>query len=116
MCRFISGDSIIGNFVIESLEKDNFRIEFEKLYNFDRQLSVKLAEYDYYTNFDIIKVIEFKENYPFLIESSDDKCFYIKKNIEDKNQFYSILVRYFRLGMPKIVINEMKIVSQDFLG
>lgn len=42
MCKFISSDSIIGNFVIESLEKNNYKIEFEKLYDFDEQLSRSL--------------------------------------------------------------------------
>ena len=116
MCKFISSDSIIGNFVIESLEKNDFRIELEKLYEFDEQLSKKLVEYNYYTNFDLVKVADFTESYPFLVESLDNECFHIVKDIQNKDNFHSLLIRYFRLGMPKIVINEMKIISQTILG
>ncbi len=116
MCKFISSDSIIGNFVIESLEKDDFSIELEKLYKFDDQLSRKLVEHNYYTNFDLVKVNDFKENYPFFIESLDSECLHIVNDINNRDKFQSLLIRYFRMGMPKFVINEMKIISQMILG
>ncbi len=112
MCKIISSDLIIGNFVIESLEKDDFKIEFEKLYDFDDKLSSNLEKYNYYTNFDLSNVIEFKQNYSFLIESYDDECFNVVKDIEN---FQSLLIRYFRLGIPKFVIDEMKRVSKSIL-
>lgn len=115
MCKFISSDSIIGNFVIESLERNNYKIEFEKLYNFDEQLSRNLKAYDYYTKFDLVKVFDFKEQYPFLIESLENECFNIVNNVEVES-FQATLIRYFRLGMPKIVIDEMKSISQMILG
>lgn len=116
MCKIISSDSIIGNFVIEALEKDDFKIDLEKLYDFDEQLSANLEKHNYYTKFDLIEVIDFSENYPFLIESLDNDCFHIVKNIGDKARFQSMLLRYFRFGMPKIVIDEMKSISQAILG
>lgn len=115
MCKFISSDSIIGNFVIESLEKNNYKIEFEKLYDFDEQLSRSLEAHNYYTKFDLVKVFDFKEQYPFLIESLENECFNIVKNIEIES-FQATLIRYFRLGMPKIVIDKMKSISQRILG
>lgn len=115
MCKFISSDSIIGNFVIESLEKNNYKIEFEKLYDFDEQLSKNLEAHNYYTNFDLVEVFDFKEQYPFLIESLENECLNIVQDIERKS-FQASLIRYFRLGMPKIVINEMKSISQMILG
>lgn len=116
MCKLISSDSIIGNFVIESLEKNDFQIELQKLYDFDEQLSERLEKHNYYTNFDLQRVLDFKDNYPFLVESMDNKCFSIVKETEKKDEFYSMLIRYFRLGMPKVVIREMKIISQTILG
>lgn len=116
MCKFISSDSIIGNFLIEAIEKDDFQIELKKLYDFDQQLSKKLEKHNYYTNFDLLRVSDFHENYPFIIESLDNEYFHIYKDVSNKDDFRSMLVRYFRLGMPKIVISEMKSISQTILG
>ena len=115
MCKFISSDSVIGNFVIESLEKNDFTIELKKLYDFDTLLSEKLITQDYYTKFDSGRIIDFKENYPFLVESLENDCLHIVKDIENREVFNSMLVRYFRLGMPKFVITQMKVVSQTIL-
>jgi len=115
MCKFISSDSVIGNFVIEILEKnDDFRIELTKLYAFDAQLSERLKEHNYYTKFENRRVLDFKDDYPFFIESLDKECFSIV-NSEKKPELKSMLIRYFRVGLPKIVIEEMKTVSKTIL-
>lgn len=115
MCKFISSDSIIGNFVIESVEKDDFQIELEKLYIFDKELSKRLKKHNYFTNFNVKEISSFKDNYPFIIKSYNNESFSIIQRIESKDEFHSMLIRYFRLGMPKVVINEMKQVLKTIL-
>lgn len=107
MCKVISSDSIIGNYVIESIENNDFQIELQKLYDFDKKLSEELEKHNYYTNFDLKKVMDFKDNYPFLVESINDESFKIIDTKEKNDELCWLLKRYFRLGMPKIVINNM---------
>lgn len=116
MCKFISSDIVIGNFVIEAIAKDDFCIEIEKLYSFDKRLSESLQEYNYYTRFDDMRLLDFSVNYPFFIKSIDQKYINILNEAENKEDFIKLLIRYFRLGMPKIVIDEIKLISQRILG
>ena len=116
MCKFISSDTIIGNFVIESIEKNDFSVELQKLYSFDKELSGRLAQHNYYTNFNVKDVSCFRDQYPYLIESSSGDGFRIAQKIGSQDEFRRMLIRYFRYGMPKVVINEMKQTLQIILG
>ena len=116
MCRFISSDVIIGNFIIEAVERNKFSVELQKLYSFDKELSGRLAQHNYYTNFNVKDVSCFGDQYPYLIESSSGDRFKITQNIGSQDEFRRMLIRYFRYGMPKVVINEMKQILQIILG
>lgn len=115
MCKIISSDIVIGNFIIEAVEKDNFEIELNKIYDFDTKLSEKLMKHNYYTRFDSINVIEFQENYPFFIKSINER-FVCVDDSKKKDEFMNMLIRYFRIGIPKIVAQEIKTISQTILG
>lgn len=116
MWKLISSDTIIGNFVIESIEKNNFSIELQKLYSFDKELSGRLAQHNYYTNFDVKEDVScFINQYTFLIESYNDEEFRIVQKNGTQEELRDTLLRYFRYGMPKVVINEMKQALQIIL-
>ncbi len=114
MCKIISSDIVIGNFVIEAVEKDDFEIELKKIYDFDTKLSKELIKHDYYTKFDPINVIEFQENYPFFIKSINESLVCVDDS-NKKDYLMNMLIRYFRIGIPKIVAQEMKTISQTIL-
>ena len=116
MWKSISSDAIIGNFIIESIEKNDFSVELKKLDAFDTELSGRLAQHNYYTNFNIKDVSFFRDQYPFLIESYNDEGFRIAKKNWTQEELRDMLLRYFRYGMPKVVINEMKQTLQTVLG
>lgn len=115
MCKFISNDSIIGNFVIAAVEKDCYKVEMQKLYDFDDLLSNKFEIYDYYSNFDLIRIMDFVESYPSFVESVDEQYFYISMHRKDKSRFLEILVRHFRFGIEEEVVKEMKSVLSNIL-
>ena len=108
MWKCVSSDVIIGNFIIESVERNNFNVELKKLYTFDNELSSRLVQHNYYTNFKAEDVSYFIDQYPFLIESYTDEGFRITQKNKTQEELRDTLLRYFRYGMPKVVINEMK--------
>lgn len=115
MYKRLSSEAIIGNFILSSVEKDKINISIEEIMCYDEELSLKLKEYNYLSRFDFDEIIKFKYNYPFFIEDIFDdhiKVFYDNRN---KNEFINELIRYFRFGMPTIVVNEMISVSQSVL-
>lgn len=110
MCKCLSSNVIIGNFMLESLQINKFQIDFKELYNFDKQLSTKLLEYNYYSRFCINDVISFCNQYPFFVDSLDNSNIYINNHYE----VYPLLIRYFRLGMPKRIVDSIRIVFKDY--
>ena len=89
MCKMISSESIIGNFLLAALEKGDDRINVDKL-------------------------LDFAEDYPFFVKSVNE----INVCMTDSYDQYVLsnkLSRYFKMGLPKVVINEMQTVSQKVL-
>lgn len=116
MCKIISSDLIIGNFIIEAVAKNDFKVEIGAIQKFDEELSQRLIKYDYYTNFSMTSVACFAEYYSFLIESLDEQYIKILNDEANEDRFAQKLNRYFRFGMPRIVIDEMHSVLQNLLG
>lgn len=114
MSKIINSDIIIGNFIIEAVEKNDFEVKISQLYDFDLKLSEKLIEYNFYTKFDPINVIEFQEEYPFFIKSVNKTTFCVD-NSNNKEHLKQMLIRYFRIGIPKIVSQEIKNISEMIL-
>ncbi len=112
----ISSDVVIGNFVIEAVKKDDFKIELSKLFSFDEELSKSLKQYDYYTKFTPEKIHDFQKNYPFFIASIDDNALTIATDAKHSKEFLLLLIRYFRIGIPKLVVSEVEATSKDILG
>lgn len=115
MCKMISSETVIGNFIIEAVEKEDFKIEISKLFEFDTKLSQILTKLDYYTNLNTLKIVEFAENYPFFVKSVDDGYLNIVNEAKDNKVLTNKLERYFRFGMPKSVIDQMQNTSKALL-
>lgn len=104
----ISSDIVIGNFLIEMVKRDIYQFEIQKLYDFDNQLSARLKKHNYYTKFIPLSVFEFIHDYPFFVKSFENNMFVIASKVECDDRFKCLLERYFRLGVPSVVINEMR--------
>ncbi len=115
MCTLISSEVIIGNFLIEAVEKNDYKIEIQKLYAYDKELSKQLKSHNYYTKFTPDKILAFQDNYPFFVTSVDNDFLNIVKRDNEK-QFVTLLTRFFRLGLPRLVVEEMKKTSKAVLG
>jgi len=109
MCRIISSDNVIGNFIIEAIENNKFEFSIENIIHFDEIISINLREHDYFTGFNYNKIWDFQENYPFFISEIEEDLIKINydTNKQNKSQLIEQLKRYFRFGMPKTVIDEM---------
>ena len=116
MCTLISSEVVIGNFLIEAVEKNDYKIEIKKLYAYENKLTKQLKMHDYYTKFTSDKILAFQDNYPFFVTSVDNDFLNIVKRDNDEKQFVTLLTRYFRLGLPKFVVEAMKKSSKDVLG
>lgn len=116
MCTMISSDVVIGNFVIEAVKKNDYKIELNKLYNFDEELSKRLKQYDIYTKFTPEKILDFQENYPFFIESIENNSLRVATDADHSKEFLRLLIRYFRIGIPKLVVTKVEATSKDVLG
>lgn len=106
MCKIISSDAIIGNFILELVEKNNFCISIDKMIHWDEKLSENLKKHNYYTKFDFHSILDFQDNYPFFIESVESNCIKIFNKL-NKITLMNQLARYFRIGMPKLVVDEI---------
>lgn len=116
MCKIISSEAVIGNFIIESVERDNYDISIEKMNNYEKQLSENLEKYNYFTRFDFDEILDFTENYPFFVKSLQSNHMKICNKSNNNTNLINKLKRYFRIGMPTLVINEMVSVSKSILA
>ena len=98
MCKMISSESIIGNFLLAALENGDDLISIEKLFKLN------------YMN-----ILDFAEDYPFFIKSVNEINVYLTDSC-DQCALSSKLNRYFKMGLPKVVIREMQVVSRNILG
>ena len=107
MCKIISSDAVIGNFILESLERKYLSSSINKIVEYDKALSQKLESYNYFTKFDFDEVLNFNYNYPFFIKSIETDHIEFLDKSDDISSVINQLKRYFRIGMPTIVVNEM---------
>ena len=114
MCKIISSESIIGNFLLAALEMGNDKVNIEKLFMFESLLSSNLNRLNYFTCLNYINILDFAEDYPFFIKSVNED----NVSLTDSYEPYVLsnkLKRYFKMGLPKVVINEMQTASKNVL-
>ena len=114
MCKMISSESIIGNFLLAAVEKGDDRINVDKLFMFESLLGSNLNHLNYFTCLNYMNILDFAEDYPFFVKSVNE----INVCMTDSYDQYVLsnkLSRYFKMGLPKVVINEMQTVSQKVL-
>lgn len=116
MCKIISSDAVIGNFILESVERDNFDVSIEKMFNYDEKLSKELKTHNYFTRFNYDEILDFSENYPFFVKSVESNHIKIFDEMNNKTTLINQLIRYFRIGMPKLVVDEIVSVSNSIFA
>lgn len=114
MKNVISSDLVIGNFVIEAVGSKKYKIDLNDFFKFEVILSENLKKKDYYTNISRYIINDFADEYPFFIESIDDRYINII-NTEEKH-LEKMLMRYFRIGVPNFIITEVQTASNQLLG
>ena len=62
-----------------------------------------------------MNILDFAEDYPFFIKSVNEINVYLTDSC-DQCALSSKLNRYFKMGLPKVVIREMQVVSRNILG
>lgn len=107
MCRIISSDAVIGNFILESVTRGKYNISIETMIAYDEKLSESLKEHNYFTKLDFDEILDFTENYPFFVKSMESDCIRIVNELDTKKKLINRLMRHFRIGMPQLVIDEM---------
>lgn len=115
MCKMISSESIIGNFLLAALENGDDLISIEKLFKFESLLNSKLNSFNYFTYLNYMNILDFAEDYPFFIKSVNEINVYLTDSC-DQCTLSNKLNRYFKMGLPKVVIREMQVVSKNILG
>lgn len=114
MCKNISSESIIGNLILAVVEKGADQIEIEKLFKFETNLRSNLNRLNYFTSLNYVNILDFADDYPFFVKSVNDSNVYLTDRYEP-HVLSCKLNRYFKMGLPKAVINEMKTVSENVL-
>lgn len=72
MCKMISSESIIGNFLLAALEKGDDRINVDKLFMFESLLGSNLNHLNYFTCLNYMNILDFAEDYPFFVKSVNE--------------------------------------------
>lgn len=114
MCKMISEESIIGNFLLAAVENGVSQIEVEKLFRFEMLLGTNLDKFNYFTCLNYMNILDFAENYPFFIKSVNEKNVQLTDSF-GQDVLSNKLSRYFKMGLPKTVINEMQTASKNVL-
>lgn len=114
MCKIISGESIIGNFLLAAVEIGVFQVKIEKLFEFETLLSTYLDKLNYFTCLSYMNILDFAEDYPFFIKSVSENSVHLTDSF-GRDVLSNKLSRYFKMGLPKTVINEMQTASKNVL-
>lgn len=106
--QYIVGSEItIGNFILESVKQNNFSVPVKDLLNCEKALAEKLESSGYYAGFSYTDVMDFTNEYPFLVGHIIDGHILIH-SANDRDNFILRLTRYFRIGVPSKVINAIE--------
>ncbi|MCL2135762.1 MAG: hypothetical protein FWH37_09525 [Candidatus Bathyarchaeota archaeon] len=115
MCKIISSDVIIGHCVLEAVKRGVTQVSFKQLIAFDEQIGAPLKEMDYFAKFSLYRVFEFEDKYPFFVSSISDDALIIDHG---SNRAHTIerLKKYFRMGLPNVVIDTFTSASDKIFG
>lgn len=114
MSKILSSESLIGNYILAAVEKGDSEVNLDKLFEYESRLSSQLSPLGYSTHLDYTSILDFSDNYPFFIGSVNESSVPITSS-DDPCYLRNRLVRHFRMGLPKVVVNAMKNVSEDVL-
>lgn len=110
MCNLISNRLVIGNYLIESIEKNKYTFTLDEFDRFEKELTIKLNRIDYYSTFDEEGIFDFIEDYPSFLKFDSDTL--TISNEMDKERFLKLLKRYFRVGISKSISSAISETSR----
>lgn len=105
MCNVISNRLIIGNYLIKLVEKDKYDFTLEEFKQFDDVLTLWLNKIDYYSSFDSEGIMEFVEEYPYLVSYQSDSFSITRKM--NRELLNTILENYFYSGLTKPITDAI---------
>ena len=108
----VKTEVIIGNYIIELIEKGIFQFTIEDLHKLDNVLSLRVAKMDYHYKPLVFHIYDFLEKYPSFVTSKDDTVYIKKEAVKDKE----LVIRYFRIGCPKNLVAEIIKVTKEVIG
>ena len=106
----VNTDVIIGNYIIELVEKGRRRFSFAELKEFDDVLSLRVAKLEYHFKPLLFHVEDFADTYREFVRQDRDG-FFIPKDVDKP-----LLIRHFRIGCPADLLNEIKNVVNELLA
>ena len=109
MSKTISGNAIIGNYIVECLRDNRKEFSIVELFEFDEKVSEKLEGFKIFSNFSNTSVEKFlEEDHPYMFEKAEEGFITLKDDLDWKN-----LARRFRLGIPHEVGKIMSKVYEE---
>ena len=107
MCKKLMSDYIVGNILIEAIDRQKYCVRIEDVFKIDDELSKLLIVEDTYSDVDVNDICLFAENYPYFSHIEDDHIC-----IKDNNNKLKIrLLKYFRVGLPLNIVEQISSAS-----
>jgi len=119
MCKVVNGDILIGNFLIEALNKGRIEVSYKDIMEFDRKLITTLEQDNYATRFSVNSIDNFENSYPFFVMPGENRSFRFVPFDEaelGKQNFLERLKRNFQMGLPNTLIEKLTSTADNVLG
>ncbi len=109
MCRRISAEYIIGNVLIEALERKKSFVDFDVIIKVDDFLYKELLEkYDTFSKVDFEDIYSTVDNYPYFFKAKGNRLeLAVSQDEGELEGLKERLLRYFRIGLPKCVVEAI---------
>ena len=116
MCKKINAELVIGNILIEAIERKQILLTIEQIIEFETKFDELLKKDDAFTDFNLSEISLFTQNYPFFLEIKDSESVEIQTSNDQIDIFTNRLKRYFRIGLPNNIVNDVKQTSELVFG
>lgn len=111
MCKLISAEIVIGNYILDAISNSMGsrvveKISISKLIDYDEKLSDLIGQ-GYFSKFNTNEIFEFQYNYPYIIRNINAGEMDLSINEGTVDSFKNRLERYFRMGLPSNIVEAM---------
>lgn len=101
---YVDGIHLIGNFLLEAVERKVFQFEIKKLYIFSKVLTMNLQDTIYYTKFVPADVLDFLERFPEFLHASGS---HVMIPNDDVRKIKRQLTKQFRSSLQQELVQIM---------